>query len=82
MCSCYSISLQKETYVLSHFLCRLNNSRIHALEKANYTRWKKKHLWCAPSSESMPTCAEAVDQNQQFGERLKYFSSFGTDWLL
>ena len=29
----------------------------------------------------IPTCAEAVDQHQQLGERLKHFSSFGTDPL-
>ena len=29
----------------------------------------------------IPTCAEAVDQHQQLGGRLKHFSSFGTDPL-
>ena len=29
----------------------------------------------------IPTCAEAVDQHQQVGGRLKHFSLFGTDPL-
>ena len=29
----------------------------------------------------IPTCAEAVDQHQQLGGRLKHFSLFGTDPL-
>ena len=63
---------------------RLNNSHIYPLkkEKPITLAEKKKQFGCAPSSESKPTCTEAVDQHQQFGGRLKHFPSLGTDLLL
>ena len=33
MCSRYSVSLEGETYILSYYLSRLNNSLIYKLEK-------------------------------------------------
>ena len=71
---------QGETYILFHYLSRLRlfinqrkGKQLHSLKKNN----SAVHL---PVSQ-IPTCAEAVDQHQQLGGRLKYFSSFGTDPL-
>ena len=66
MCSCYSVSLQEETYVLLHYLSRLNNSLFYKSEKGKpitpTTRWKKH--------QSTPTTRWK-----------KHFSSFGTNPL-
>ena len=83
MCSCYSVSLQEETYILFHYLSRLNNSFIYELEKGkpNTLAEKKNNSAVHLLVNRIPTCAEAVDQHQQLGGRLKYFSSFCTDPL-
>ena len=33
MYSCYSVSLLEETYIMFHYLSRLNNSAVYKLEK-------------------------------------------------
>ena len=75
-----TMEFQGETYILFHYLSRLRlfinqrkGNQLHSLKKNN----SAVHL---PVSR-IPTCAEAVDQHQQLGGRLKHFSSFGTDPL-
>ena len=82
MFSCYSVSLQEETYILFYYLSRLNNWTIYKLEKGKpITLAEKNNSAVHLPVNRIPTCAEAVDQHQQLGGRLKHFSSFGTDPL-
>ena len=81
MCSCYFVSLQGETYILFYYLSRLNNSPIFKLEKGKPIALADCNSAVYLSVNRIPTCAEAVDQHQQLGGRLKHFSSFGTDPL-
>ena len=83
MCSSYFVSLQGETYILFYYMSRLNNSPFLKLEKEKpITLAEKNNFAVHLRMNQIPTCAEAVDQNQQLGGRLKHFSSFGTDPLL
>ena len=43
MCPCYSVSLQEETYILLHYLSRLNNSLSYKLEKGKPIRLAEKN---------------------------------------
>ena len=82
MCSCYSVSLQGETYMLLHYLSRLNNSLFCKLEKGKrITLAEKNNSGLHLPVNRIPACAEAVDQHQQVVGRLKHFSLFGTDPL-
>ena len=82
MCSCYFVSLQGETYILFYCLSRLNNSSIFKLEKGKpITLPEENNSAVHLAVNRVPTCAEAVDQHQQLGGRLKHFSSFDTDSL-
>ena len=82
MCSCYSVSLQGETYTLLHYLSRLYNSLFCKLEKGKrITIAEKNNSAVHLPVNRIPTCPEAVDQYQQVSGRLKHFSLFGTDAL-
>ena len=54
MSFCYSVSLQGETYILFHYLSRLNNWLIYKLKKGKpiTIAVRKKEFCCAPSSQS------------------------------
>ena len=83
MCSCYSVSLQEQTYILFHNLSWLNNWPIYKLKKGKPITLAVKHNSAVQLPVNwIPTCAEAVDQHQQLGGRLKHFSSFRNDPLL
>ena len=43
MSPCYSVSLQEETYILLHYLSRLNNSLSYKLEKEKPIRLAEKN---------------------------------------
>ena len=74
MCSCYFVSLQGETYILFYYFSRLNNSPIFKLEKGKpITLAEKNNSAVHLPVNRIPTCAEAVDQHQQLGGRLKHF---------
>ena len=80
MFSCYSVSLQEETYILFYYLSRLNNWTIYKLEKGKpITLAEKNNSAVHLPVNRISTCAEAVDQHQELGGKLKHFSSFGTD---
>ena len=80
MFSWYSVSLQEETYVFFYYLSRLNNWPIYKLEKGKpITLAEKNNSAVHLPVNRISTCAEAVDQHQELGGKLKYFSSFGTD---
>ena len=82
MCFCCFVSLQQETYILFYYLSRLNNSPVLKLEKGKtITPAEKDNSAMHLPVKRIPTCAEAIDQHQQLGGRLKHFSSFGTDPL-
>ena len=81
MCSCYSVSLQEETYVLLHYLSRLNNSLFYKSEKGKpITLAEKKQFCCAPSSESNTDLCRSCRSTPTTRWK-KHFSSFGTDPL-
>ena len=82
MSFCYSVSLQGKTYILLYYLSRLNNSLIYKLEKGKPITLAEKNTSAVHLPVNLiPTCAEAVNEHQQLGGRLKHFSSFGTDPL-
>ena len=82
MCSRYSVSLEGQTYILSYYLSRLNNSLIYKLEKGKLiTIAEKNNSAVHLPVNGIPTWAEAVDQHQQLSGRPKLICSFGTDPL-
>ena len=74
-CVLATLYREGETYILFYYLSRLNNSPIFKLEKGKpITLAEKNNSAVHLPVNRIPTCAEAVDQHQQLGGRLKHFS--------